>query len=255
MRLRKLYFDRADHSAGGEFTPTVAFGIALSINSLPKPFAFGSVVFGPPRSRQVTVKKRLAIPSLQAPVQINGAGRRENEPYLAALVASSWNTSPNGVASVSGQEHRLARDPDPVRIAADVRLELLVRQRREIGAPPVGVHQQRMGRGERGEAAIQAIGEFLVGFAEAPGLMRDRLHDRQRILDAVRQFAKQQFLLRVPRLAFGHVARALERELLPSDRLEDDAALDVSSRPSLVLCFSSPLQLPSSCNLDSQLGE
>ena len=47
-----------------------------------------------------------------------------------------------------------------------------------------------MGRGEGGEAAIQSVGEFFIGFAEAPRLMRDRLHDRQRILDAVCQFAK-----------------------------------------------------------------
>ena len=46
-----------------QFTPpevnsrrTVAFGIALSINSLPKPLVFGSVVFGPPRSRHVTLR-------------------------------------------------------------------------------------------------------------------------------------------------------------------------------------------------------
>src|SRR5215471_21777150 len=83
-----------------------------------------------------------------------------------------------------------------------------------------------MSGSQSGKAAIQALGEILIRFAEAPGLMCDRLDNCQRILDAVRQFAKQQFLLLFPRLALGHIPSAFERELLPFDCLKDDAAFN-----------------------------
>ena len=85
--------------------------------------------------------------------------------------------------------------------------------------------------------------------------MRDRLHDCQRILDAMVQFEKQQLLLRVPCLAFADIARALEGELLSSDGFKDDAALDRHFPAVLgpVLQFAAPGAFI--MQLDSQLGE
>src|SRR5262245_43658814 len=83
-----------------------------------------------------------------------------------------------------------------------------------------------MSPGQRGEAAIQALDEILLRLAGAAGPMSDRLHDRQRILDPVRQLAKQQSLLHLPGLSFTHIPGAFEGELLSLDCFEDDAALD-----------------------------
>jgi len=85
--------------------------------------------------------------------------------------------------------------------------------------------------------------------------MSDWLDHRQGILDTVCQFAKQQFLLLIPGLAFCDIAGALERQL-PAPMVSRMMRLSTAnSRPSLVVCFNSPFQFPSSSNLNPQLGE
>src|SRR5437763_16223346 len=74
--------------------------------------------------------------------------------------------------------------------------------------------------------------------------MSERLNNRERILDTVSKLAKQHLLAPLPLLAFGDVAGGLEDQAAARQRPQLDAALTVSSRPSLVRWVSSPLHVP-----------
>ncbi len=83
--------------------------------------------------------------------------------------------------------------------------ELISDQLCEIGAGPRGLRQQRMGTGERVQAALEARGELLRRLRSPQGLARDRLHRRERILDPMIELAEQQLLRRLNLLALGDV--------------------------------------------------
>jgi hypothetical protein len=137
----------------------------------------------------------------------------------AALIASAQKIEHYEIAA------GFAHDPYSFGIGR-IWFKLPARQRCEIGPLPVGVDQKRMSRSQCGQAAIQLFVELLVRIAEALRLMRNRLNDRQRISYAVRQFAKQQFLLRLPGVAFGYITCAFQGELSSGDRFKGDAAFD-----------------------------
>src|SRR3546814_3563366 len=87
--------------------PTSCRSTLSCIRRLPKPSQVGGTVDGSPSSRQ---SMRIWPSSSFTSIFTRPSGR-ESAPYLAALVASSWNSSASGVAerpSISGlraEEH------------------------------------------------------------------------------------------------------------------------------------------------------
>ena len=104
--------------------------------------------------------------------------------------------------------------------------ELAESERREIGALPVGFDQEIVGIAERHEAALETLDELLRRRRAADRLMRDRLDDGERILDPVREFAKQQPLLPLPGFPLGDISRAFKSETTAGIGYEFDIRLD-----------------------------
>jgi len=112
--------------------------------------------------------------------------------------------------NVRRQGDGLAGNLDPRGIVGDIGLELPERQGREIGAPPIGFHRQRVRVGERGEPAVEARDEIVARRAVALGLMRDRLDDGQRVLNAVRQLLVRSRLSAFMRFCSANTIRPAE---------------------------------------------
>src|SRR6516164_11674707 len=90
---------------------TVAPEITPSSNELPTPDIAGGFTDGPSVSRHTTSSERSPLAWLTVHRNATRPRATDSEPYLAALVASSWNTRPNGVARSAG---RATGSPDGV---------------------------------------------------------------------------------------------------------------------------------------------
>src|SRR5262245_30824080 len=77
----------------------------------------------------------------------------------------------------------------------------LLDQRLEVGAAPVRVEQKTVRTGQRLQTADERLAERLDRLGRAIGLQRQRLYDRQRIVDTMTELLCQQLALRLRALA------------------------------------------------------
>src|ERR1044072_8994997 len=85
---------------------------------------------------------------------------------------------------------------------------------------------------QRDETPAEALDELRRRSARNLGLMSDRLHDRQRVLDPMRELAEQQLLALLQSAALRYVAAALEDQPAALELFQVEVRLD-DQRPAV----------------------
>src|SRR6185312_201772 len=119
-----------------------------------------------------------------------------------------------------------ARDAEAFGALTFVRFELASHERLEIGAVPLGLHQQIVRAGERGEAPAEGVDDIVHARRLARGLSCNRLHHGEDVLDPVIDLPDQEVLSLLPTLAVAAVARDLQHEAMPVNFFQLQAAFD-----------------------------
>src|SRR5579871_3841907 len=119
------------------------------------------------------------------------------------------------------EQQRRPRAGDAFVVAAP-KGDLVAHELRHLGALPGILREQRVGLGERLNAPAEGGGEIVGVFGVSQGLVRDRLHRRERVLDPVAEFLKEKRLHFLRALLLGDVASHL--------RSTDDGAGGIAER-------------------------